>query len=92
MGKAYLKAADERIGNVIFEEFPSLVVDARPAPHVFVVVLCFALIEYCCTHSPHDDAEDEESNGEDGVVGCDFLGSIVAASEVRDHNDDGHEK
>lgn len=90
--EAYLKTADKCIGDVIFEEMSALVVDTRPAPHVLVVVLRFTLVQYGCSHSPHDDAEDEESNGEDGIVGCHFLGSIMAASEVGNHNDNGHDK
>lgn len=33
----------------------------------------FTLVEDSGTDNPHDDAEDEESNGEDGVVCGDFL-------------------
>ena len=69
-----------------------LVVDARPAPHVFIVILRFALVEDSRTYSPHDDAEDEETDGEYGVVGCYFLGSIVTSSEIRNHNYDRHDK
>jgi hypothetical protein len=82
-----LKTADKRVGNVIFEEVSSLVVNARPTPHVFIVVVRFTLIQNRGSNSPHDNAEDEESNGEDGVVSCHFLGSIVASSEVCDHDD-----
>ena len=85
--KTYLKTADERIGDVILEKMSSLVVYARPAPHVLVVVVRFALVEDRCSNGPHDDAEDEESNGEDSIVGCYFLGSIVATSEVGNHDD-----
>ena len=70
----------------------SLVVDARPAPHVFVVVLRFALVEDSRTYSPHDDAEDEETDGEDSVVCGYFFGSIMPSSAVGNHNNDRHEK
>ena len=70
----------------------SFVVDTRPTPHVLVVVLRFALIEYSCTHSPHDDAEDEESNGEDSIVGCDLFGAVVPSSEVCSHDRNRHNK
>ena len=70
----------------------SLVVDARPAPHVFVVVLRFALVEDSRTYSPHDDAEDEETDGEDSVVCSYFFGSIMPSSAVGNHNNDRHEK
>ena len=69
-----------------------LVVYTGPTPHVFIIVLCFALVEDSCTYGPHDDAEDEETNGEDGVVGCHFLGPVMASSEVRDHDSDRHNK
>ena len=87
-----LKTADKAISNVILEKMSSLVVDARPAPHVLVVVLRFTLVEDCCTHGPHDDAEDEESNGEDGVVGGDLFGFPMASSPVGDDDDDGHDQ
>jgi hypothetical protein len=70
----------------------SLIVYARPAPHVFVVVLRFALVEDSCADGPHDDAEDEETNGKDGIVSCYFFGSIVASSGVCNHNDNGHDE
>jgi hypothetical protein len=88
---AYLKTADKRIGDVFFEQVASLVVYARPAPHVLVVVLGFTLVENRCSNSPHDDAEDEETNSEDSVVGCHLLGSMVTSSCVGDHNNDRHE-
>jgi hypothetical protein len=50
------------------------------------------LIENCCTHSPHDDAEDEESDGEDGIVGGDFFGSVVATSTISNHDNNRHDK
>jgi hypothetical protein len=91
-GRTYLKTAHERVGNVIFEEVSSLIVNAGPTPHILVVVILFALIQDRGSNRPHDDAEDEESNGEDGVVGCHFLSSIVASSEVCDHDDNRHNK
>jgi hypothetical protein len=91
-GRAYLKTADERIRNVVLEEMASLVVYARPAPHVLVVVLRFALVEDCCSDGPHDDAEDEEANSEDGIVCGDFLGSIVTSLEVCNHDNHRHEE
>ena len=89
---AYLKAADEGVGDVILEKMSPFVVHARPTPHIFVVVLCFALVENSCSYCPHDDAEDEESNGEDGVIGSNFLCSMMATSAISDHNNDGHEQ
>jgi hypothetical protein len=90
--RAYLKTADKRIGNVILEEMSSLVVYARPAPHVFIVVLRFTLVEDSCADSPHDDAEDEETNSEDSIVSCYFFGPIMASSGVCNHDHDGHDE
>lgn len=86
-----LKSANKCIGNVVLEDMSSGIVYARPAPHVFVVVLRFTLIENGCSDSPHNDAEDEETNGEDSVVGGYFFGSIVTSSKVGNHNDDRHD-
>lgn len=89
-GPAYLKTADEAIGDVILEQMSSFVVYTRPSPHVLVIIGCFALIEDGCTNGPHDDAEDEESDGEDGVVSCDFLCAAVTSFPVGNNDDDGH--
>jgi hypothetical protein len=87
---AYLKTADKGIGNVILEEMSSLVVHARPSPHVLVVVLPFTLVEDRGTYSPHDDAEDEESDSKDSVVSSNLFGSFVASFPVGDDDDNRH--
>lgn len=84
----YLKTADEAIGNVILEKVTSFVVNTRPTPHVFVVVLRFTLVEDGCTYGPHNDAEDEEADGKDCVVGGHLLGSMVTSSPVSDDDKD----
>ena len=89
---AYLKAADEAIRNIVLEKVSSLVVYAGPTPHVLVVVLRFALVESGCTHSPHDNAENEESDGEDCVVGGYLLCFVVPTSPIGDHYNDGHDE
>ena len=89
---AYLKTADKCVGNVILKEMSSLVVNAGPTPHVFVVVLRFTLIEDGCTNTPHNDAEDEESNGEDSVIGSHLFGPMVTSSPIGDDDKDGHDQ
>lgn len=89
---AYLKTADETIGDVILEKMSSLVVYARPTPHILVVVLSFALVEDGCSNGPHDDADNEETNRENSIVRGDLLCSAVALPAVGDHNDNGHEQ
>lgn len=87
-----LKTADKTVGNVILKEMPSLVIDTGPTPHVLVVVLRFALVEHSGTDGPHDDAEDEESNGKDGVVSSDFLCFPVTSFPVGDDDNNGHDQ
>jgi hypothetical protein len=90
--ETYLKTADECVRDIFLKQVPALVVYARPTPHVFVVILCFTLVEDCCSHSPHDDAENEESDSEDGVVGGDLFGSMMTTSTISDHDNDRHDE
>jgi hypothetical protein len=87
-----LKTADECVRDIVLKQVPALIVYAGPTPHVFVVILCFTLVEDCCSHSPHDDAENEESDGEDGIVSGDLFGSIMATSTISDHDNDRHDE
>jgi hypothetical protein len=66
----------------------SLVVNARPTPHILVVVLRFTLTEYSCTYSPHYDVEDGEGDSEDGVVSSHLLCSMVTSSPISDNDED----
>jgi len=86
-----LKTADEAVGHVVLEEMSSLVVNTGPAPHVFVVVLRFTLVEDGSTDTPHDDAEYEECNSKDSVVSGNLFGSMVTSSPVGDDDEDGHD-
>lgn len=68
--------------NLLLEELPSLVVFARPAPKILAFAVCLCAVEDAGTKSPHDIAEHEETNGEDGIVdGC-LLCSLVTSSPV----------
>jgi len=75
-----LETADEFVGHVVLEELSSFVVFASPAPHVLTIALSLALVQNAGTNGPHDNAEDEEGNGEDGVVSCNLLCPLVASS------------
>jgi len=86
-----LKTADEAVGYIVLEEMSSLVVNTGPAPHVFVVVLRFTLVEDGSTDTPHDDAEYEECNSKDSVVSGNLFGSMVTSSPVGDDDEDGHD-
>lgn len=85
-----LEAAKEAVLNIVLEEMLALVVQARPTPQIFVVIVHFALVEDTCSDSPHDDAEDEEANCKDGVVSGNFLGSVMTSSEISEKDNDGH--
>lgn len=87
-----LQTADKAVGNVVLKEMSSFVVHAGPTPHVLVVVLGFALVEYSRTYGPHDDAEDEESDSKDSVVSSDFLCFPVTAFPVGDDDNDGDDE
>ena len=85
-----LQAADQRVVDVLVEERFAFAVYAAPAPHVFCVAVFAGLVENGGADGPHDDAEDEETNGEDGVVDGGFFGSSVAAAEVGEDDAEGH--
>lgn len=50
------------------------------------------MVEECGADGPHDDAENEETNGEDGVIGCDLLRSVVSFPRICDHDADRKEE
>lgn len=68
----------------------SLVVNARPAPHILVVVLRFTLVERGCTNTPHDDTEDEKPDSKDCVVRGNLFSPMMTSSPVGDDDEDGH--
>lgn len=63
------------------ERFPPAVF-TTPSPHVLRVAVSPGFIQYGGANGPHDDAEDEEADGEDSVVDSGFLGSSMTATEV----------
>ena len=70
----------------------SLVVYAGPTPHVLALSLRFALVEDTGADGPHDDAEDEETNCEDGVI-CGYLFCLVMTlSSICDQDENTHEE
>jgi hypothetical protein len=88
----YLETADEIVRDIILEKSFACVVLAAPAPDVLAATIYFALVQDCCANTPHNDAEDEESNCECGVVDSDFLRSSVPASPVAIEDDHTHKK
>ena len=58
-------------------------------PHISLFLFVALLwLNTAAPMAPHDDAEDEEANGKDGVVSSHFLCSTVASSAVCGHDDD----
>lgn len=68
--------------NLLLEELPSLVVFARPAPKILAVAVCFCAMEDAGANGPHHVAEHEETDGEDGIVNCCLLCSLVTSFPV----------
>lgn len=77
---AHLKTACKSVRDIVLEQMPPLVVHTRPAPHVLTASLRFALVEDGSADRPHNDAEDEEGDCEDGVISGYFLCSPMTAS------------
>ena len=78
----YLEATDEVVVDFVLEESAALVIIASPAPHVLTVTVGFTRVEDGGSHDPHDGAEDEEADGECGVVDGGFLRPVMTASPV----------
>lgn len=85
-----MEAADEFVVDFVLEEIFAGVVDAGPAPHVFVVAVISRGLEDCGADAPHYDCEDEDGDGEDGEVDCCFFGAFVASSPVVEEDDGAH--
>ena len=85
-----LEAADQGVVDVLVEEGFASAVFAAPPPHVFPSAFSAGLVEDGGADGPHDDTEDEEPDGEDGVVdGC-FLGSSMTTTEVGEDDAERH--
>lgn len=74
----------------MFEDFFSLPVFTGPPPHVFAVAVAFTFIQHRGANYPHNSAEDEETNGESGVVDGSLFGSPMPTLPVRIQNTDRH--
>jgi len=85
-----LQAADKVILHFLLEEALALVVDAGPSPHVLVVRVVLRALQSTSSNAPHDDTEDEETNGEGGVVDRRLLGATVPTLPVRVEDPDAH--
>lgn len=80
---AYLKSADQRIVHLVLKQLASLVVHARPAPHILISAGVLRTLKDTSSNAPHDDTEDEEANSKDGVIYSSLLRSSVASFPVR---------
>jgi hypothetical protein len=90
--ETYLKAADERVRNVVLEECSSLVVFAAPTPYILTISMCFTLIQNGSPYTPHDNTEDKEQDGKGRVVDGDFFSSPVTSSSITPKYDHAHEQ
>jgi len=85
-----LKAADERVVNVLLEECFARAVLAAPAPHVLPVAGFAGLIEYDGAGDPHNGAEEENADRKDSVIDGGFFGSSTTAAEHEKHDTKRH--
>lgn len=70
----------------------TLVFDAGPAPHIFIVTVISRNLENTGCEGPHDRVEDEEANSEQRVVNGCLLSSAMATAPVRIENSEGEGK
>jgi len=87
-----LKSANQIVRNSVLEESLASIVFATPSPDILASTVLFALVQDCSSNSPHDNAEDEKSDGKGSVVNCHFLSSAMTASPVSVKDDDAHEQ
>jgi len=79
---AYLNTTDQRVVYLLTEELPPLVIDTRPAPDILIARVALCTLQNTGCHCPHDDAEDEETDGKDCVINCCLLSSAMSTSVV----------
>lgn len=87
----YLNAADELVVDLLIESLSPFIIYARPTPNILPLAIIPRPLQDASRDSPHDDTEEEEPNGEDGVVDAGLFGSPVTPAEVRpeDHYAEG---
>lgn len=83
----HLQTTSKPVVNGVVEPFLSDIVDACPAPEVLVASSGFRVLVYDSTDNPHDQAEDEEADGEDRVVHASLLSPLVTAPPVTVEDD-----
>ncbi len=65
----------EREVNLLGEQLAAVVLDAGPSPNVLVTAVVARYLQDAGRGSPHDHAEDEPADSEEGVVDADLLRS-----------------
>ena len=73
--------------NFLLKQSSSLVVVARPAPHILTVAVGSAGLQNGGCEDPHDGAKDKETNGIGRIVDCHLLRSSVSTSVVAPEDD-----
>lgn len=81
--RTHLKPADQDVADLILEKLTPLVVLTTPAPKILSVTIRLAAVEYPSTDAPHDDAKDEDDDGENSIVDCCLFRSPVTMSPMR---------
>ena len=89
---AYLQSANQVVVDLVLEKGLALSTLTRPTPQVFALAAGFGLVQDGGADDPHDCAEDEEADGEHGVVSGSFLSALVAALAISCENTDGEDQ
>ena len=81
-----LQAADQGVVDILVEKRFPFAAFTAPAPHVLSTAVSARFVKDCSTDGPHDNTEDKECNGEDGVIDCGLFGSTMTTAEVGKNN------
>ena len=87
-GCAYLKSAHKSVVDLVLEQLGAVVLHARPSPHVLVLAVIPTVLQDAGSQSPHDHADDEPADGEEGVVHAHLLGPPMSAAAIADEDED----
>jgi hypothetical protein len=74
----------------LLEQVRSGIVLATPAPQVIAVAVRLALVQHNGADDPHDNAEDEDCDGEGGVVDTNLFSAVVTAAPIGGNDKDAY--
>lgn len=84
---ANLETAKKRVVDRVGVDLFARVLRTGPSPHVFLMSGVLGVLENGCADNPHNEAEEEETDRECGIVDGDLLGATMSAFPVAPEND-----